>query len=292
MSLPRMAFLILGLALPALLWAAPPDLSSPAAELSAGAGATEPALASRGEVSAAGNQRPSESVTTAGHTLSAPSESHAVNEAHRPLFRSRAAREAAQRVEKTAAGTDSSAGYERDGAWAAKNGMTTPPTAVPNRGSWGATVRQSLMLAGVTALIALLGWGYRATLNGSAGLGFRGRHAGVIQVLSRVAIAPRQSVCLMRIGPRLVLVGISPNALRTLDVIADADLVARLAGEQLSAKSAARVGEPFTQTLAEESKSYQAGPAAGLRTDTPPGAADKAASILATLLSGEARRRA
>ena len=86
-------------------------------------------------------------------------------------------------------------------------------------------------LAGVVGLIVLLAWGYRTMARGNLPLLGKARRPGLIEVISRTPLSARQSLCLVRIGPRLVLVGQSPDALRTLDVIADADLAARLVGQ-------------------------------------------------------------
>ncbi len=93
--------------------------------------------------------------------------------------------------------------------------------------------RTAAALGGVVGLILLLAWGYRAVANGGGRWprALRGRHPALIEVVSRTTLSPRQSLCLVRIGPRLVLLGVTPDAVRTLDVIQDADLVAQLLGQ-------------------------------------------------------------
>ncbi|MGE0481207.1 MAG: FliO/MopB family protein [Phycisphaerae bacterium] len=93
--------------------------------------------------------------------------------------------------------------------------------------SW---VRTSAALAGVVALIVLLGWGYRAAAGAATRwpLALRARNHGVLELVARMPVAPRQSVCLLRVGPRLVLLGVGGDGLRSLDVIDDADTAARL----------------------------------------------------------------
>lgn len=51
-----------------------------------------------------------------------------------------------------------------------------------------------------------------------------------LEVLARCGIGPKQSICLVKIGPRLVLMGLSPNHMAALDVINDADEVATILG--------------------------------------------------------------
>lgn len=125
--------------------------------------------------------------------------------------------------------------------------------AAPTTGaaSWTRTVAS---LAAVVGLIVLLAWGYRAVSGGGLVLA-RPRQPGLIEVLSRAALAPRQSVCLLRVGPRLLLVGLSGDRLTALDAFVDADLAARLAGEAASARRDSRVAE-FRRALDHEAGQY------------------------------------
>jgi flagellar biogenesis protein FliO len=124
--------------------------------------------------------------------------------------------------------------------------------------SW---VRSTASLAGVLALIVLLAWGYRrAASAGRLTLGGRARRPGLIEVISRTPLSARQSLCLVRVGPRMVLIGLSGDQLSSLDVIDDADLTARLAGEQRS-RDQARAGAAFGKLLHAESAGYEPEPA-------------------------------
>ena len=58
----------------------------------------------------------------------------------------------------------------------------------------------------------------------------------VLEVLSRVSIAPRNHVLLMRLGSRILVVGDSPAGLRTLADIADPEEVAGLLAAVVAAK--------------------------------------------------------
>lgn len=119
--------------------------------------------------------------------------------------------------------------------------------------SWTRTLAS---LAAVVGLIVLLAWGYRAVSGGGLALA-RQRQPGLIEVLSRAALAPRQSVCLLRVGPRLLVVGMSGDRLTPLDAFVDADLAARLAGEAASARRDSRVAE-FRRALENETSHYGA----------------------------------
>ncbi len=92
-------------------------------------------------------------------------------------------------------------------------------------------------LAGVVCLIVLLAWGYRATSNG-LGLprSWRGNRPGILEVVSRTQISARQSVCLIRVGPRMVLVGVSGDQIQPLDVISDVDVTSQIIGEEATAQ--------------------------------------------------------
>jgi flagellar biogenesis protein FliO len=136
-----------------------------------------------------------------------------------------------------------------------ERGRLQPERQAPrSSGAWG---RTTAALGGVVALIALLAWGYRAMAAGGGALRWagRGRHPGLIEVVGRTALSPRQTLCLVRIGPRLVLLGVTPAAVRTLDVIQDADLTAQLLGEAARRRSDSSTAE-FARCLEREAQTY------------------------------------
>lgn len=143
-----------------------------------------------------------------------------------------------------------------------KNGETK--TAAVTSNGWLRTLGS---LAAVVGAIVLLAWGYRSVAQGRWSLAARGRQPGLIEILSRTALSPRQSLCLVRVGPRLVLVGVSPDGLQSLDVIADADLAARLSGQAAQQRPNSRAAE-FCRTLERETRPYEEN-----RQETPPAAA-------------------
>jgi len=110
-------------------------------------------------------------------------------------------------------------------------------------------------LAGVVGLILLLAWGYRAMAGGNLPLLGKARRPGLIDVVSKTPLSARQSLCLVRIGPRLVLIGQGQETLHALDVIDDADLVAKLAGES-ARKQAHSVQAEFQDCLEREAVGY------------------------------------
>lgn len=137
-----------------------------------------------------------------------------------------------------------------------RGGKPRPPARA--QGAPDATVshwpRTILATLGVGGLVILLGWGYRAATAGSLPGLARPRAPAALQLISRCALSPRQSVCLLRVGPRMVLVGLSPDRMTALDVITDADAVARLAADAQPA--AGRPDPQFQRELEREAAAY------------------------------------
>jgi flagellar biogenesis protein FliO len=111
-------------------------------------------------------------------------------------------------------------------------------------------------LAGVIGLIAFLALGYRAMTSGKLSLLAKLRRPGLIEIVSRMPLSARQSLCLVRIGPRLVLIGQSHDTLRALDVIDDADLAARLVGEAAQQRDGSSRAA-FRSCLEREAEGYR-----------------------------------
>ncbi|HUT60463.1 MAG TPA: flagellar biosynthetic protein FliO [Phycisphaerae bacterium] len=86
---------------------------------------------------------------------------------------------------------------------------------------WERTV---LALAVVVAVVL----GLRYLLKRFAGPGRITGRGGVIEVLARAAVLPRQHLLLVRMGRRLVLLGSAPGGLTTLAEITDPEEVAEL----------------------------------------------------------------
>lgn len=57
----------------------------------------------------------------------------------------------------------------------------------------------------------------------------RGGGGGAIKVLARQYISSKQSLCLVRLGGRVVLIGVTPQSMATLSEITDADEMAGIA---------------------------------------------------------------
>jgi flagellar biogenesis protein FliO len=125
-------------------------------------------------------------------------------------------------------------------------------------------LRTTGALAGVVGLIVLLAWGYRliAGQGGRLRWSLAARRTNLIEVVGRTSLSPRQSLCLVRLGPRLVLLGVTNETVRALDVIQDADLTARLVGQAARQRPDSHSAE-FARCLEREAQTYASGPHSG-----------------------------
>jgi flagellar biosynthetic protein FliO len=87
----------------------------------------------------------------------------------------------------------------------------------------------------------------------------RGGHAdrSVIRILSRNMIAPKQFVYLIKVGSRLLVVGVSPNHMTTLDAIDDPDEIARMTGE-MERQQPGSITSGFSQLFHRQADDYAA----------------------------------
>lgn len=116
------------------------------------------------------------------------------------------------------------------------------------------SMRELLPLLLVLALIGTLAWlarrympaGWRANLGGR----------GPVEVLARQHLSSRQSVALLRVGRRLVLVGVTPDRMTHLDTIADPDEVAMLVGRAASSRAGSLAGS-FQSEVLREATAYE-----------------------------------
>lgn len=132
---------------------------------------------------------------------------------------------------------------------------TARPVAGVSRSRAADWLRTTAALGGVVALILLLAWGYRKTAGINLASGMRSRPLIPLEVVGRAALAPRQMVYLLRVGSRLVLIGATPDALRPLHTIDDADLSARLLGEAARGRVDSHTAE-FARCLDGEAAAY------------------------------------
>ncbi|MBN2212159.1 MAG: FliO/MopB family protein [Sedimentisphaerales bacterium] len=109
----------------------------------------------------------------------------------------------------------------------------------------------------ILALIAVLGLIGLATL-GARRLLLKSRKIGggkLVDVIARTTIGSRQSLCLVRLADRLLLVGLSPNHMAALDVIDDPETVARLMGD-VARQSSDSISAGFGNIFQQESQQF------------------------------------
>ena len=123
----------------------------------------------------------------------------------------------------------------------------TPPTET---GSPMVTIIAALIV--VIALILLLRTGLKKMLGGVGAT----NSSSVVQVLSRVAVAPRSHVLLLRVGNRVLVVSDSQAGMRTLSQIDSPEEVADILTAVSSAKTASATAG-FRQMLTSIGSTYE-----------------------------------
>ena len=113
-----------------------------------------------------------------------------------------------------------------------------------------------LSRAGIALVVVLVLIGGVALLvrRFSAGARVLGR-GGCMQIVLRTSISPKQSLCLAKLGDRLLLLGLSPNHIASLDTIDDPEDVARILGQIESGRSNS-ISKTFAGIVNHESATY------------------------------------
>ncbi len=132
---------------------------------------------------------------------------------------------------------------------------TGPPAsqAAPKSDTGSGTLTVLTALGVVITLILLLRSGMRKVLGSSAAVS----SSSVVQVLTRVAVAPRSHVVLLRVGGRILVVSDSPTGMRTLSQIEAPEEVADILTSVSSAKTTSAT-QGFRQMLTSMGSSYDA----------------------------------
>ena len=86
-----------------------------------------------------------------------------------------------------------------------------------------------------------------------------GRNPG-LEIVARTAINTKQSICLVKLGPRLLVVGVSPTHIAALDKIDDPDQITRITGRVATAAPDS-IASDFAGTFQDESSQYDQPPA-------------------------------
>lgn len=116
---------------------------------------------------------------------------------------------------------------------------------------WMDVPRVLAALGVVIGLIFFLRWLGKKYVPSLAG----GRAAGVVRVLSRAPVSPKQQVLLVQVGRRVLVVADNGTQMSALSEITDADEVASLLG-QLSAKPEPETRE-FDETLDQAKQDFE-----------------------------------
>lgn len=111
-----------------------------------------------------------------------------------------------------------------------------------NNGSW--------VLNTITALGVVIGLiiAMRLAMNKLSGRAVMGGRTGIVEVLSRTSISPRNQVMLLRLGQRIIVVSEGPTGVRTLANLDDPDEVANLL-TSISASRPGSITQSFNQLL-------------------------------------------
>lgn len=80
-----------------------------------------------------------------------------------------------------------------------------------------------------------------------------------LEVLARCGVGPKQSLCLVKMGPRLVLIGLSPNHMAALDVVNNDEDVAMILG-RVETASPDSISNSFGKHFRQESGQFSEKP--------------------------------
>jgi flagellar biogenesis protein FliO len=194
------------------------------------------------------NAAPSSSSDTSQPTVStvaAQSAAPAVVEKTQPLP-----------VEQTA--TQSASDFENRPVRNSNNTAHNPVVASKPVSSGVSGTSPLRMIFALTAVLGLILIGAiifrRLVLTGRRGASDR----KVIKILAKNMIAPRQYVYMLKLGSRLLVVGVSPSHMATLDTIDDPDEIARLTGS-LEQDQPHSISNGFSQWFQRHSGDYDSG---------------------------------
>jgi len=85
--------------------------------------------------------------------------------------------------------------------------------------------------------------------------GSRGGPAGGIEILARNGIGPKQSLCVVKFGQRLLLVGLGPNYMTTLDAVDEPTEMAHIMG-LLEKQKPSSISNNFRRLFRHEAEQY------------------------------------
>ena len=129
-----------------------------------------------------------------------------------------------------------------------KRSAASSGEVAPRRRPW---YRSSLIaLAAVLGLVCLVTYLLRRYVPAVRALG-----DGVLKLVQRTPLSSKQSIALVRVGQRMVLIGITPDHISSLCVIDDPEELARLMAR--ADKDARRAGQDFEAALSDEADKFE-----------------------------------
>lgn len=136
----------------------------------------------------------------------------------------------------------------------AKTGVTEARTLDRRTGqsaSW--RVADLFPLAGVLGLIALAAIVFRRYLPAR---GLTGHAGGLLEVVARTPVSPKQSVVVVRVARRFLLLGVSPDRLTTLCILDDAQSTSEMMTEMVSQRPDSSTNA-FASSFVEEVSEFE-----------------------------------
>jgi flagellar biogenesis protein FliO len=118
-------------------------------------------------------------------------------------------------------------------------------------GQTGGHLRDLVPLLSVLALIVVGALAVKRFMPGRRLL----TGGGVVEIVARAPLSTRQSLVLVKLGQRLLLLGVSADRISTLSVVDDPDQVAMLAGD-LAGQQPASISREFARSFAEAADSF------------------------------------
>jgi len=147
---------------------------------------------------------------------------------------------------------DSLAEFEK-GVVGGRRSKTNSPQISANNSNQGISPWRTFgSLLMVLALIIAVTYIFRRFALGGKG----GMVPSGVEVLARNSINPKQSLCLVKLGPRVLLLGLSPNQMTALHTIEDPDEVAEVVGN-LEKNRSQSITNTFGKLLHRESQFYE-----------------------------------
>jgi len=80
--------------------------------------------------------------------------------------------------------------------------------------------------------------------------------SGVLEIVARLPLAPRQSLVLVKMGRRMILVGVSPERVNTVCLVDDPDQVAELIG-RMASETRESASRAFDQSLDQQADEFE-----------------------------------